>query len=173
MTASRDFDPRKVLERVRALLERAGHPDTPPEEARTSAVLAARMIREYKLEVSHQPSAASRQESYSSPATRRTSRAGGWRPEAGGSPPRRRRKWSSPACTCFDGVLDIDCPEHGRASHEVDAPPLEVFEKCIRATGNGSCTKCGAPYVVGEVVIMTHNLWYQHARCWRPSTVVG
>lgn len=40
-----------VLSKVRALLERAAHPETPVEEARTSAVLAAKIIVEKRLEI--------------------------------------------------------------------------------------------------------------------------
>ena len=41
----------KTLAKVRALLARAGHPNTPEEEARTSAVIAAKMIYSCGLEV--------------------------------------------------------------------------------------------------------------------------
>ena len=43
----------KTLERVRLLLERAGHPGTPEEEARTSATLAARLIYAHGYMVSY------------------------------------------------------------------------------------------------------------------------
>jgi hypothetical protein len=39
----------RALERVLLLIERAVHSDTPEEEARTSAVLAARLIHEHDL----------------------------------------------------------------------------------------------------------------------------
>ena len=40
-----------VVARVRALLERATHASTPEEEARTSALIAARLIRQHNLVV--------------------------------------------------------------------------------------------------------------------------
>lgn len=40
-----------VVAKVRALLERAAHPSTPEEEARTSAFIAARLIKANALEV--------------------------------------------------------------------------------------------------------------------------
>jgi hypothetical protein len=40
------------LERVRSLLERAAHPETPEEEARTCAVIAARLIHKNGFVVS-------------------------------------------------------------------------------------------------------------------------
>lgn len=39
----------KALERVRSLIARAVHPDTPVEEARTSAMIACKLIAEHKL----------------------------------------------------------------------------------------------------------------------------
>src|SRR5262245_47005554 len=41
----------KTLEKIRALTDRAVHPSTPIEEARTSALIAVRMAREAGLEV--------------------------------------------------------------------------------------------------------------------------
>lgn len=41
----------KQLERIRALLARAAHATTPEEEARTSAVQAARLIARHKVEI--------------------------------------------------------------------------------------------------------------------------
>src|SRR6267142_5136860 len=41
----------KELERVRDLLSRAGHPGTPEEEARTCAVIAARLIARLKFTI--------------------------------------------------------------------------------------------------------------------------
>lgn len=47
-----------VITRVRALLERAGRLDTPEEEARTCALLAARAIARYDLRVVEVPPSA-------------------------------------------------------------------------------------------------------------------
>lgn len=44
-----------LLAKVSALLERAGHETTPEEEARTSALVAARLIVKYKLALSLPP----------------------------------------------------------------------------------------------------------------------
>lgn len=41
----------KTLDRIRALLARAAHPTTPEEEARTSAVQAARLIARYDVPI--------------------------------------------------------------------------------------------------------------------------
>lgn len=38
-----------VLPKIQALIERAAHPDTPVEEARTSAVIAAKLIKEHEV----------------------------------------------------------------------------------------------------------------------------
>jgi len=45
----------ELLHRINALLDRATHDGTPEEEARTSALIAARMIRKEKLVLARQP----------------------------------------------------------------------------------------------------------------------
>lgn len=49
--SSTDLAP--TLQRVHALLDRASHETTPEEEARTSALIAARLIRQHGLRVVH------------------------------------------------------------------------------------------------------------------------
>lgn len=44
-----------ILQRVRKLLERAGHEGTPEEEARTAGVIAARLIYRYRIPVGALP----------------------------------------------------------------------------------------------------------------------
>lgn len=44
-----------ILQRVRKLLERAGHEGTPEEEARTAGVIAARLIYRYRISVGALP----------------------------------------------------------------------------------------------------------------------
>ncbi len=41
----------RILDRIRALLARAAHPTTPEEEARTSAVQAARLIGKHEVAI--------------------------------------------------------------------------------------------------------------------------
>jgi len=40
-----------IEDKIRALLARASHPNTPEEEARSCAVIAAKLMREHKIEV--------------------------------------------------------------------------------------------------------------------------
>ena len=46
-----EVDPERVAEKVRALLDRAAHASTPEEEARTSALIGARMMKEAGLRI--------------------------------------------------------------------------------------------------------------------------
>lgn len=81
----------EILNRVAALLARAGHPATPDEEARTSAHIAARLIREHRLIVvtAVSPSERTRQQGQQSerPRPQRDgSRGGSWRAQPQAEP---------------------------------------------------------------------------------------
>jgi hypothetical protein len=61
-----------ILQRVRKLLERAGHEGTPEEEARTAGVIAARLIYRYQISIGNEIAAHSASGPASSPSPPRT-----------------------------------------------------------------------------------------------------
>lgn len=114
-----------IRERVDALLARALHENTPPEEARTSAMIACRIIADHRL-LDPQPEAKRSPWTKSEPP-----KASGWTRPPSNPPPSPKSEWKR-----FVSKFDGRCKLCGDWYFEGDViawkPKASVHWECFR-----------------------------------------
>lgn len=145
-----------ALDRVTALLDRAGHEGTPEEEARTSAVLAARMIRQHGLVVVMPEPARGKR----TPRYRGTSRAS----------PSRDDGPSHDNHSPFDPYASANAASGARRRRPptVDFDPFdgELVGRRTVARYPGRCKDCRRGFREGDPVIWVPGDGARHPECW-------
>lgn len=157
----------KVLETVAALLYRAGHEGTPEEEARTSAVLAARLISKHALvitrpapEQAEEPAGRRRPRWWNEPAARSSA---GWR-EAVETPPAPPRTRPPPTPTERAARTRSRAAEAQRTVRAyVAASPGDYV--VITSEYKGSCIACSRRYRKGSRIAWKRGEGATHYGC--------
>lgn len=131
----------KNLDRAKKLLERAGHPNTPEEEARSAAVLAARMIYEHGFLI------VSSEETPSVPA----------------QPAVEPRAAATAAATAAHVQRIWDVVNKQSARFQRVQAGLEP--QIMPSRYPGDCKSCGRPYAQGETVAWMPGRGVTHFDC--------
>lgn len=145
----------KNLALVMKLLTRAGHPETPEEEARTAAVKAARMIYEQGFIVSSPEEA----KSTPPPATSSEKRAAQHATRTAAQTAAAASRANVAYAQQVMDIFDRQAPRGTRRSQPVTGPIL------IAARYEGFCKACGRAYACGEPVAWKPGGGVTHAEC--------